>query len=922
MSIPEILYKLILGPLELLFDTVFSQVYQETTNAGFSIIALSLIINLLILPLYKRADAIQEEERDQIARMKPGIDKIKRVFKGDEQYLILKTYYRQNHYKPLYALRSALPLLLQVPFFMAAYNYLSNLTMLQGISFGPIPDLGRPDGMLQIGSWTINVLPVTMTLINIISGAIYTQGMPLKSKIQLYGMALLFLVLLYDSPSGLVFYWTLNNVFSLGKNVIQKAPDPRRLGRILWAVTGAAFLVFFEVIHPVPGVRMKAIFAIAGLMMMLPLIRSFLPQKRKAPTDEKTTGRIFFAACLFLAILTGLLIPSAVINDSPSEFVDLYHFQPPANYLLDPAMMAVGLFLIWGGIFYRLSSPGTKRGFSLGFACSAAAAMLTYNLFNLGYGSLSPIMQYEYSIKVWLKDMLLNGGVILLGCMVIFLLWKKWQDFLKIVLYAGCAAVLCMSIINISGIVRATPGIQKSSERKVSQEAPSFTLDKQGKNVVFIMMDRAISGFIPYIFNEKPEIASQFEGFTYYPNTLSYGPYTNTGTPALFGGYEYTPFEINKRDDVTLKQKQNEALELMPRIFADNGYGVTVCDAPYANYVYESDLSIFDKYPGIRTYHTMGAMSSVAEQDPIRKQNRERLIRRNLFCYSIFRCTPVFLNFETYDHGQYNDAAAKWGDKAIAYVAVDEKHSYGIKDTFLDSYSVMENFSSLVNISDDGSDHFMMLNNETTHEIQLLQLPDYVPQSEVDNRGLETGIRTSPGKKDLKLEALEPMEHYYSNMSAFIWLGRWLDYLRENDLYDNTRIIIASDHGRSIELYYLIMDGIEDIREPEDFHRQDVMYYNPLLMVKDFGNSTFTTSDTFMTNADVPSIAFSGLIEKPVNPATGKEVTTEMKNNNEQYVMYLDWKLAPTNETTFKDYTRITMRNHYMFDPANWSYEK
>ncbi len=922
MSIPEILYKLILGPLELLFDTVFSIVYQETANAGLSIIALSLIINFLILPLYKQADAIQEEERDQMARMKPGIDKIKRVFKGDEQYLILKTYYRQNNYKPLYALRSALPLLLQVPFFMAAYNYLSNLTMLQGISFGPIPDLGRPDGMLRLGGWTINVLPVAMTLINIVSGAVYTRGMPLKSKLQLYGMALLFLVLLYGSPAGLVFYWTLNNVFSLGKNLIRKAPDPKKLGRILWFAAGAAFLLFFEVIRPVAGVRMKVIFALAGLLMTLPLVRSFLPKKEKPPEDGKTTGRIFLAACLFLAILTGLLIPSAVINDSPSEFVDLYHFEPPAHYLLDPALMAAGLFLIWGGIFYRLSSPGTRRGFSLGFACAAVAAMLTYNLFNLGYGSLSPIMQYEYSIKVWLKDMLLNGGVILLGCIVIWLLWKKQRVFLQILCFAGCAAVLAMSIINISGIVSATPRLQRKSERKISQEAPSFTLDKQGKNVVFIMLDRAISSFVPYIFEENPEIAAQFEGFTWYPNTLSYGPYTNTGTPALFGGYEYTPFEINKRDDVTMKQKQNEALKLMPLLFMDSGYDVTVCDAPYANYVYDSDLSIFDGYPGIRAYHTMGAMSSIAEQDPGRRANRDRLIRRNLFCYSIFRCAPVFLNFETYDHGQYNDAAAKWGDKAIAYITMDEKNSYGIKDTFLDSYSVLENFNALTKISDDGSDHFTMLNNETTHEIQLLQLPDYVPRNQVDNTALETGVRTSPGRKDLKLESVEPMEHYYSNMAAFLWLGRWMDYLRENGLYDNTRIIIASDHGRSIELYYLIMDGVEDVTEPEDIHLQDVMYYNPLLMVKDFGSDTFTTDDTFMTNADVPSIAFSGLVENPINPATGKEVTTAMKENNEQYVMFRDWKLSQKNETTFTDYTKITMRNHYMFDPANWSYEK
>lgn len=57
--------------------------------------------------------------------------------------MILQTYYRQNHYKPTYVLRGAISLLLEIPFFIAAYRFLSNLQLLQGASFGPIHDLAR-----------------------------------------------------------------------------------------------------------------------------------------------------------------------------------------------------------------------------------------------------------------------------------------------------------------------------------------------------------------------------------------------------------------------------------------------------------------------------------------------------------------------------------------------------------------------------------------------------------------------------------------------------------------------------------------------------------------------------------------------------------------------------------------------------------
>ena len=48
----------------------------------------------------------------------------------------------------------------------------------------------------------------------------------MKTKIQLYGMAIFFFFFLYDSPAGLLFYWTLNNVFSLVKNIFYKLKNP------------------------------------------------------------------------------------------------------------------------------------------------------------------------------------------------------------------------------------------------------------------------------------------------------------------------------------------------------------------------------------------------------------------------------------------------------------------------------------------------------------------------------------------------------------------------------------------------------------------------------------------------------------------------------------------------------------------------
>ena len=211
MSLSEIIGSVLIGPLKLVFEVIYSFALHFIGSPGLSIIVLSLVMNVLVLPLYRRADAIQMEARDTENRLKDTIAHIKKTFSGDERMMILQTFYRQNNYSPLSVLSSSISLLLQIPFFMAAYQFLSGLEVLNGVAFGPITDLSKPDGLLVIGGFAINLLPIIMTLVNVISSSLYLKGFDIKNKIQLYGMAAFFLVFLYNSPACLVFYWTLNN---------------------------------------------------------------------------------------------------------------------------------------------------------------------------------------------------------------------------------------------------------------------------------------------------------------------------------------------------------------------------------------------------------------------------------------------------------------------------------------------------------------------------------------------------------------------------------------------------------------------------------------------------------------------------------------------------------------------------------------
>ena len=146
MSFFSILGTLLIRPLRLLFEVIYMMAERLIGNPGLSIIVLSLMMNFLVLPLYRRADAMQEEERETELRLHKGVAHIKKTFRGDERMMMLQTYYRQNNYKPTYVLKGATSLFLEIPFFIAAYRFLSGLELIKGVSFGPIADLGAADG--------------------------------------------------------------------------------------------------------------------------------------------------------------------------------------------------------------------------------------------------------------------------------------------------------------------------------------------------------------------------------------------------------------------------------------------------------------------------------------------------------------------------------------------------------------------------------------------------------------------------------------------------------------------------------------------------------------------------------------------------------------------------------------------------------
>ena len=862
MSILMLLYTLIIQPIEFVIEVVFNFSHDKLhLGVGGAIIFVSIAVNFFALPLYNIADALQLEERKIQNKLQHWVKHIKKAFKGDEQYMMLSTYYKLNHYSPIYSLRSSLSILIEIPFFIAAYHYLSHCEALHNKSFWFLQNLGEPDSLLIIGGLTIHLLPVIMTIINCVSGWIYSKGAPFREKVQIYVLAAIFLVLLYESPSGLVFYWILNNLFSLFKNIVQRYCKRQKL--LVAVCLDAAFIfvaVSFILYQKGDAFVEKAniYLAVLAVLVMPFLIHLYNRWYNKIEPIYTAHQKSYFALFIFsavsLALMSGTLLPSSMIASSPTEFSFLGNTASPLSYIFSSLAFSAGLFIVWPLAIYLMFKPRVKYALVWLFTCGGIVAALNAYLFKHDYATVSIRGELDSAdVLLQFSPILVIGPILVLlavAAILVFIERKQKIQYAAMVMcalclgYAGLSAKNAMDIHGVYQEYRASlQSVQK--EDNADQIDPVFHLSKDNKNVFVFFLDRAIGVFLPYILEEFPELAKVYSGFTFYPNTISFSDSTNKGAPPLYGGYEYTPENINLRKDEYLWQKNNEALLVMPKIFSSSGWSVNDFDPQNPNYSNFEDFTPFEGLPDTTVHaHIPGLTDRFVNEHPevSSGEQMDDKVRNALPRFSFMQMMAPTLRFLYYDSGKY------FSKSYMLLAAIDVK-----------SYSELYYLSQLTDFSADKNTYTMM-HNMLTHSGIFFEPPLYKLSKSAkapESRGKIAYPYTTAND-------YSTLKNYESNAAALLLISEWIKYLKANNCYDNTRIIIVSDHG--------FRDIIEHLA-PDFSYNTEYGCYQPLLMVKDFNASgELKTDKTFMTNADTPELSLMNLGISDINPYTGKKL--------------------------------------------------
>jgi len=195
--------------------------YEYIHNYGLSIILLTILVKGLFWPLTHKSYKSMKE----MQKLQPRMAKLREKFKNDKQKLNQEMMSLYKTYK-VNPMGGCLPMVIQIPVFFALFRVLGGCIELRHAPFALwINDLSAP-GRLFNFPFQIPFMtpPYGIPVLTLLMGASMflqqkmtpTPGDPMQAKIMMF-LPVIFTFMFINFPSGLVLYWLVNNLLSIGQ---------------------------------------------------------------------------------------------------------------------------------------------------------------------------------------------------------------------------------------------------------------------------------------------------------------------------------------------------------------------------------------------------------------------------------------------------------------------------------------------------------------------------------------------------------------------------------------------------------------------------------------------------------------------------------------------------------------------------------
>ncbi|MGX3010569.1 sulfatase-like hydrolase/transferase [Helicobacter sp. 23-1044] len=419
-------------------------------------------------------------------------------------------------------------------------------------------------------------------------------------------------------------------------------------------------------------------------------------------------------------------------------------------------------------------------------------------------------------------------------------------------------------------------------------ESPLFSYSKTDKNIVVIVLDMFSGSHTPFIFEQFPHLKSELDGWTLYPNAISSGNATMQTMATLIGGEHYAVYNMNKRAQ-NLANEIEKAFMSTTQTFANNGFQValnayTGSDignlAKNGIFAIDSASEIFVDYLG----ENLGIKERIYRAKSINNRNTIG----QLFAFGLFKFAPKQLRGSIYNDGNWIFSA----DWYLAKILANIRHT-------ADFYAFTQNLRV-----DSAKPTFKFIHSMITHLPFGMHFKD--GKCEFGGKwsawsAFNHGVKMNYPNFNRMLNFYQ---HYDTEACALHYLRDFVKNLKNAGIYDNTQILVVSDHGGN--------DGINlPILDKNDW-RPDVLF-----LFKDFGaRGELKVDKRLMANFDVASIFCANL--KGGCPNVPPNILQNYPQNRELlHTLPISWRLQEHSIDKWHIRKAFKVRDN-IFDAQNW----
>jgi hypothetical protein len=436
--------------------------------------------------------------------------------------------------------------------------------------------------------------------------------------------------------------------------------------------------------------------------------------------------------------------------------------------------------------------------------------------------------------------------------------------------------------VQMPGVPLRNAGEAVASEHTEQQP---LRFSRSQPNVLIIYLDRFMGSYVESIVQSDADLPGRLRGFTWFPRTLAAGHVTIAGVHPMLGGYDYTPMEMSARGR-SLRDQSIEAFSILPYNFASRGYRVNLLNPRGLGFT-DGDCSLI-RIEGVNCRHfPSSVVQTRGEQMGLLLPKPTKSVSTDLLSLlASMRSTPYLLKHVVYEQGPWQPFMAQ-----------------SVNGTFRE----WAHLQALPELSrtDAVEPNLNYVHNLLPHEPYHLD-ENCRPRSE----RFEVSIEEVRRRGHFTLFSLQ---HAIAARCTLLAVVNYLDFLQQSGVYDNTKIVIVSDHG--------IVGPVQDrstravaggTTDPK------FVASRSLLLVKERdATGSLRISEEFTPNAEMPRIVCEE-IGGCVNPYLNNKPIVAAGRDDPFYVSIVPWQAAAQKPTAFVIQEQRALKGKDPFDAKGW----